>query len=265
MANPDESNRQALLAAEAAALYAINDALTRGDSRLRRALKQAATPARKRTEAQRRAFELEGDVQDTIAQSIVSSKAHAVAQHKEELGAAIVLLWPQRKRLELEARLEALDVARARSASRALVAPYTASVLRDTRVDAKVLQFPPQGGHPYRSPAQQATIERRREPEPTRNVRALTSQLQRVAATESATAYNAQRVTLVEAEVARSPELVEEYEWVWDATLDKRTCSRCESMSRLRWALSESPSRPPLHPLCRCTLSLRRLRIRRAA
>ena len=37
----------------------------------------------------------------------------------------------------------------------------------------------------------------------------------------------------------------------WDATLDHRTCVRCQSLDGKRWALSEGPTEP-LHPRCRC-------------
>lgn len=37
----------------------------------------------------------------------------------------------------------------------------------------------------------------------------------------------------------------------WDATLDHRTCVRCQALDGKRWALSEGPTEP-LHVRCRC-------------
>lgn len=43
--------------------------------------------------------------------------------------------------------------------------------------------------------------------------------------------------------------------WIWDSTLDKRTCPRCESLHGRSWNNLGSVPSQPLHPSCRCILT----------
>lgn len=65
----------------------------------------------------------------------------------------------------------------------------------------------------------------------------------RIATTETFTAYNTQWRANLEGEKG---------EWVWDALLDKRTCSRCASLQGRRWKLLSDVPACPVHANCRC-------------
>jgi SPP1 gp7 family putative phage head morphogenesis protein len=82
----------------------------------------------------------------------------------------------------------------------------------------------------------------------------LKSKVATVAATESADALiQATRGVQREA-AAQGVSLVVR----WDATLDMRTCSRCESLHGRTAQLGEVPGgeEPPIHPNCRCVLQV---------
>lgn len=77
--------------------------------------------------------------------------------------------------------------------------------------------------------------------------------LRRIAVTESAEAFNTGRAKLIR--VVRRREL-----WrVWDATLDRRTCSICEGADGTIVGADENfPDGEPgaVHPWCRCSWTL---------
>lgn len=84
--------------------------------------------------------------------------------------------------------------------------------------------------------------------------RALTPALELVAATENADAYNGER-----GRVADGAGTVTQILKVWDAVLDKRTCSVCRGLDGTIVALGESFGlEQPAHPRCRCTFTLLR-------
>lgn len=83
---------------------------------------------------------------------------------------------------------------------------------------------------------------------------ALTPKLELVAATESAEAYNAER-----AAIAAGAGSVTSILKVWDAELDRRTCSVCSGLDGTIIGLGEAfPLEQPVHPRCRCTFTLLR-------
>lgn len=88
---------------------------------------------------------------------------------------------------------------------------------------------------------------------------ALRPALETGAASEAAEAFNAERQRVIRQAVARNPELAQALEQVWDAELDKRTCERCLELDATSAPLGERfpDGDPPLHPRCRCTISIR--------
>ncbi len=80
--------------------------------------------------------------------------------------------------------------------------------------------------------------------------------LRRIGVTESADAFSKSRLRVVRAQVPATTLFR-----VWDAALDKRTCSICERQDGLIVGANESfPAGEPgsVHPLCRCNWTLLR-------
>jgi hypothetical protein len=88
--------------------------------------------------------------------------------------------------------------------------------------------------------------------------RARTGSLERIAATETAGAFNDERRRIY-ADLGKSslaPELVK----VWNAVLDRRTCAFCFGKDGQVRAVHESfGETPPVHPYCRCVIDLVRV------
>ncbi len=88
--------------------------------------------------------------------------------------------------------------------------------------------------------------------------RALERRLERTAATETASAFNAER-RHVYRDIARSP-LADEVVRVWSAVLDRKTCSYCFGKDGQVRGMHESfGAVPPVHPNCRCIIEIVRI------
>jgi hypothetical protein len=88
--------------------------------------------------------------------------------------------------------------------------------------------------------------------------RARAGSLERIAVTETASAFNDERGR-VYADLAKSS-LASEYFKVWNAVLDRRTCAFCFGKDGQVRALQESfGETPPVHPYCRCVVEVVRV------
>jgi hypothetical protein len=89
--------------------------------------------------------------------------------------------------------------------------------------------------------------------------RARAGSLERIAATETASAFNDERRRIY-GDLAKSP-LAPELFKVWSAVLDRRTCAFCFGKDGQVRALHESfgGETPPVHPNCRCVIDLVRV------
>lgn len=93
---------------------------------------------------------------------------------------------------------------------------------------------------------------------PVAAARARAPSLERIAATETASAFNDER-RRVYGDLAKLS-LAPEYFKIWSAVLDRRTCAFCFGKDGQVRALHESfGETPPVHPNCRCTLELVRV------
>jgi len=88
--------------------------------------------------------------------------------------------------------------------------------------------------------------------------RARAGSLERIAVTETASAFNDERRRAY-ADVTKSS-LASEYFKVWNAVLDRRTCAFCFGKDGQVRALHESfGETPPVHPNCRCVVEIVRV------
>jgi hypothetical protein len=88
--------------------------------------------------------------------------------------------------------------------------------------------------------------------------RARAGSLERIAATETASAFNDERRRIYTdfAKSSLAPELLK----VWNAMLDRRTCAFCFGKDGQVRALRESfGETPPVHPNCRCVVEIVRI------
>jgi hypothetical protein len=93
---------------------------------------------------------------------------------------------------------------------------------------------------------------------PVAAARARASSLERIAATETASAFNDERRRAY-GDLAKSS-LGSELFKVWNAVLDRRTCALCFGKDGQVRALHESfGDTPPVHPNCRCVVDLVRV------
>ncbi len=85
-------------------------------------------------------------------------------------------------------------------------------------------------------------------------VRGSDSKLEQVIATESSKAFSQAHDEAVQRLVQAAPEVAAQFLLRWDATLDSRTCPRCEELDGTTARLDEgfNPAPGEIHPRCRC-------------